>query len=274
MITLRSLITAIVLLLHWASSAAAKSTPPPFPKGLSKCGYGIASDIFSGDRFRLKDGTSVSLADIKAPEFWPEGAPYKSWPYGQIAKQALTKAIGSEPLQMFCKSKRKNHLGDIVAHIKTTQGSWLQYEMVQNGHAYFMPRYQRPSDEGALRNAETTAQQNKKGLWAIQGFNVIPASSPDIRPGWFQVISGLVISEKRHKSRTFLNFGTDWSKDFTIEIPSRLYRQFAYRSDTSLGLQGKHIEVRGWVEWSGGPKIILEDAAQLYTYSPEPDQSR
>lgn len=259
------------------------------PKALKRCGEGQMHEILSGDRLRLISGETVALAEIKAPEFWPDGSPYKSWPYAAQAKAALRAATTGKTLSLFCASKRQNHQGDIVAHVRlgaAKDGSWLQHTLVQNGHAYFMPHSHRSKAADDLRTAEATARQDKKGLWAYDALSVVRADSKDLRPGWFQIIRGKVLSEKRLKGRTYLNFGDDWRKDFTVEIPKRLYRQFgageratADQSATrfepvQLGFEGRQIEVRGWVEWAGGPKIIIEHAAQL-SLVPDPDaQSR
>ena len=255
-------------------TVAFPGTSVTFPGKAKACGSGRATKILSGDRLLLKNGQTVSLAEIKAPEFWSPGAPYKSWPHSWQAKAALEAAAINSQLNLFCYRKQKNALGDLVAHIRTGTGTWLQYELVSNGHAYFMPHHHQPVLAAQLHGAEAEARTKKRGLWAIDGLSAVQATSEQLHPGWFQIVTGKILSEKRRKNGVYLNFGDDWSRDFTIEIPKRLYRQFNAKSDGTLGLEGQYVEVRGWVEWAGGPKIILEYASQLTVALPVPAQSR
>lgn len=203
------------------------------------------------------------MAEIKAPEYWGPGSPYKNWPYGARAKKQLQDLVANAELTFYCSKNKKNAVGDTVAHIALADGSWLQHLLLQGGHAYFMPRFHRPKMAEALRTAEARARSKRRGLWSLQSLSVVSAQGDKLRTGWFQIIKGRVLSEKRLKGRTFLNFGEDWSRDFTIEIPKRLYRHFSAADTNSLNLEGQTIEVRGWTEWAGGPKIILEFAEQL-----------
>jgi endonuclease YncB( thermonuclease family) len=234
-----------------------------FPAGLKTCGSGQVATVLSGDRVRLIDGQIILLADIKAPEYWPPGAPYKSWPYGSQSKAALKAALSDQTFSLFCASRKPNAFGDKVAHIKTAAGQWLQRTLLAAGHAYFYPHDQRPVAPDALYRAEAEARAKTLGLWARSEYQILQASSSKLRPGWFQIITGVVLSEKRTRGGIYLNFGTDWATDFTVQIPKRLYRQFGLSAKQLPGFEGKTIEVRGWVEWAGGPKIILDDAAQI-----------
>lgn len=253
--------------------AAAVNTDNSFPAGLRACGSGTGMRSLTGDRLILEDGRTIMLAEIKAPEFWPDGSPYKSWPHGRTAQQALEALIKHEPLTLWCVQKRKNNLGDLTAHVKLTGDRWLQQLLLQRGHGYFMPHSHRPAAAKALRHAENTARTGKHGLWAKNSATIVSADSNGLRPGWFQIVRGKIMAENRLRDRIYLNFGPDWRSDFTIEIPKRLYRRFGLAKTpgtrtAKIGLTGKNIEVRGWVEWSGGPKIILEDAEQLVVLPP------
>ncbi len=238
------------------------------PKRLKACGSGRVKKVISGDKFQLMNGKTILLAEVKAPEYWPPGAPYRSWPYAKKSKLALAAVVENTDLYFFCARKKTTALGAQVAHVQTTSGLWLQHALVEGGHVYFMPHTLRPVAADPLRGAEKNARESHKGLWAIGGLSPVHANSDKLQPGWFQIIIGKVLSEKRSRSGTYLNFGKDWATDFTVQIPKRLYRQFTETENQSFGLEGKTIEVRGWVEWAGGPKIILEDAAQLIIIPP------
>lgn len=262
---------AAILLWFFSSLLTAADEAPTaiLPKGLKSCGEGIVERVLTGDRFQLATGETIRLAETKAPEYWPDGAPYKTWPYGYQAKRALEDLITGQPVRLRCKSKRQDHLGDTVAHALGADGAWVQHSLIAAGHAYFMPYFSRPVAEAPLRSAEAFAQTAELGLWQRRLLAPVTATGDAVRPGWFQLVEGKILSENRRHEKTYLNFGRDWRRDFTVEIPKKLYRQFDGTSDATLGLTGKTIQVRGWVEWAGGPKIILEDAAQLLVLEAE-----
>lgn len=233
------------------------------PAGVKSCGTGKVATVLSGDRFQLENGGMVSLAEVKAPEYWSPEAPHKSWPLSHDAKAALTAALKKEPLEFFCSGQAKSAQGELIAHVRTGSGRWVQLDLVKDGFVYFMPHGQPPRLASRLRTVEAEARAGKRGIWAHESLGVKLAEGDELRPGWFQVIVGKVTSEAKRKDRMYLNFGDDWSRDFTIEIPSRLYRSLPEITGEQGGFFGKTVEVRGWVEWAGGPKIILEFAEQL-----------
>jgi len=266
---------ALMLLAHAsvnASSAADQILQ--FPASLKACGGGVVATVLSGDRFRLKSGEFVTLAEVKAPEFWPPNAPYNSWPFGREAKLGLAAALKGVTLELFCAQRTKTMQGDRLAHVRLTVDGWLQKKLVKEGLAYYMPRGTAPKFAQELRRAEAEARAEQKGLWSYSGLSVKRADGNELRPGWFQIIVGKVVSVSKRKERAYLNFGDDWSEDFTVEIPKRLYRHFPETPDNKLGFLGKTIEVRGWVEWAGGAKIILEFADQIIIVPEGSDHSR
>ena len=240
-----------------------------FPAPLKSCGTGRAAKVISGDRFRLESGKDIALAEVKVPEYWPPGAPYKSWPFGHQAKAALTRALKDTDLELFCTKRAKSAHGDLLAHVRTGNNEWVQQAMVKAGFAYFMPHGQAPRMASELRAAEREARTERRGLWSHEGLRIKRADGEGLQPGWFQLIGGKIVSEAKRKNRMYLNFGEDWSRDFTIEIPKRLYRYLPKITGEQDTFLGKTVEVRGWVEWAGGPKIILEFAEQLIVV-PEP----
>lgn len=258
----------------FAAAETAQQESEQFPAGMKLCGTGKAAAVLSGDRFQLKDGGIVSLAEIKAPEYWPPGAPYKSWPMSLDAKTALTSMLQNETLEFFCSGKARSAEGALLAHVRTSNGQWVQFALVKAGYAFFMPHGQRPKLASRLRTAEAAARAQRRRIWSHESLGVKTADGDGLRPGWFQIIIGNVTSEEKRKDRTYLNFGDDWSRDFTIEIPRRLYRRLSKITDRHDGFLGKTIEVRGWVEWAGGPKIILEFADQLTIVPDRKVQSR
>lgn len=233
---------------------------------LHKCGSGLGDIALSGDRVALKSGKVIALASIKAPEYWSkatDGAPsYKSWPHSGAARRALTTLIQGKPLRFFCTRKRPNHMGEITAHILAGK-TWVQQDLLEHGHVWQYALQANQAIFKALVNAEHTAQKTQKGVWGISGYRPVLAGSEDLKPGWFQIIRGTVLSSNPVAGKVYLNFGHDWSTDFTINVPNKLVPLYQSNGLPINQLANHEIEVRGWVEWSGGPKIIITGQNQI-----------
>jgi len=237
------------------------------PKGYFKrCGEVIAAKALSGDTFFAEDGQKITLADIKAPELWPKEAPYSSWPYAYTARDVLELLIKGKRLTLYCDNNAKTLTGNPRAQALLPDASWVQEHMIRAGHAFFFRKHIGKFPSDLLLKAEADARTEKAGLWRTGAYAVKPAHAPDdIRIGWFQFVEGRVVSAKKVRNKIYLNFGDDWAKDFTVEIPLSFVRRMAV---DPLTLTGKSVSVRGWVEWAGGPKIILESPHNLRGPSP------
>jgi hypothetical protein len=76
-------------------------------------------------------------------------------------------------------------------------------------------------------------------------------------------VAGRVVQVATTKALTYLNFGRDWRSDFTAGIAARLIRDNPELEGTLAALEGKTIEVRGWIEYRNGPFIEVEDPSQI-----------
>jgi len=237
----------------------------PLVTNLHKCGSGVGDIALSGDRIALKNGDVIALADVKAPEYWPktdDAPPYKSWPHSGVARNTLTKLIQNKPLTFFCNRKKPNHMGEITAHILADQ-TWVQQALLENGHVWQYALKAKQTIFKALVRAEHKARTAQKGVWRISGYAPVLASSEDIKPGWFQIVRGTVLSSNSVRDKVYLNFGSDWSTDFTVHVPNKLVPLYQRNALPVNQLANREIEVRGWVEWSGGPKIIVTGHNQI-----------
>ena len=61
----------------------------------------------------------------------------------------------------------------------------------------------------------------------------------------------------------FLDFGRDFSRDFSVFIPLPVASRFESEGLQLDGLVGRKVRVRGVVEENGGPVIRLGDAGEI-----------
>lgn len=228
-----------------------------------RCGSGEVTAVLSGDTIVLANDLIVKLADIKAPEYWGPDMPYKSWPYGSATKAALNTLILGEIVTLRCDKKTHNALGQLVAHIELSDGIWLQKVLIETGQGFFYPTTRNVKVSQHLQANERKARREKLGLWENHIYQITAATGTELKPGWFQIVQGKVVSAAKVRKNIYLNFGKNWREDFTIQFDAQIAKQLRKQGIDPISLEGKNIEVRGWVEWSGGPKIILTHPNQI-----------
>ena len=250
------------LVTPWLMAASGMTVPDT----LEKCGTATVGLVKSGDTLVTTDGLYIQLASIKAPELWSEGSDYVSWPHAAWARDKLERTVKGKMVRLFCEGETASFDGSTIAHVQLPSGEWLQDLLVERGAAYVFPRRNHLTGIDRLYAAEDTARNQRIGIW--QTTNIVSADSEDIRTGWFQIVRGTVLNVATVGGQTFLNFGTDWRRDFTAEIPAAALRSFKKADVDPSSFQLKQVEVRGWVTWKGGPHIMLEGPGQIRAVSP------
>jgi len=258
MMPVRAILILGTMLLGQAAGAAELDRT-----GLEDCGTVTAQGAIGGARFTTTAGQVVKLALVKAPELWKKGDPYKSWPHAEAARDALVALTNGQAISLFCEGAKTNREGELVAHALLADGRWLQHELVESGNVFVFPRPTRRRGLEALYRAEDAARAEGRGLWAYDNLKAVDALGKDVRTGWFQIVRGKVVAANQVGPTLYLNFGQDWRTDFTVEIPGSAMRHFEKAKLDPLTLEGRLVEVRGWIDFKGGPRLLLQGPGQL-----------
>lgn len=148
-----------------------------------------------------------------------------------------------------------------------------QEALLSQGLAMLMP--ETPDDLSSLIAAEDTAISNEIGMWQDHqtdtAYYVVADSSntrlwgrrglADVEDaiGRFVVVDAVLVSVEHQEWRSYLNFGQDWRRDFTIAMGADL-RDVLAEPDGSLDAWiNRKVRVRGVVENRGGPYIALQN---------------
>jgi hypothetical protein len=83
----------------------------------------------------------------------------------------------------------------------------------------------------------------------------------------YEIVAGTVAKVAVMRARTYVNFGADWRNDFTAGIEARVLRANPEWAKTLTSLEGKRVEVRGWIQYRNGPYIDIEDPTRRYQVS-------
>jgi len=229
-------------------------------ENMSICSQSSALEATSGDTLVDDAGQTYRLAGVKAPEIWDTDSDYKSWPYGLEAQQALSNLTAEQMVIFYCEKKSTDRNGALIAHAVRDDGLWIQAELLKAGSAFYFPL---PEIEIGLDNLwhfEVQAKKRKQGLWAFDSYQTIPTNDLETlkgRFGYFSIVQGKVHDVAKVGDTIFLNFDEDWRRDFTIEVSGKTARLFEKMSQDLFELEGKSVEVRGWLDQKGGPRILL-----------------
>ena len=118
-----------------------------------------------------------------------------------------------------------------------------------------------PSEE-----LEAAARASWRGIWRESGHGVKRAGDVEQLnrlADTFQIVEGRVLSVGRAGTRVYLNFGSRWSRDFTLVAASARLARFRAAGVDLETLAGRRVRVRGWLERRGGPMIEIEDPEQI-----------
>lgn len=197
----------------------------------------------------LDDGRAVRLAAVRLPA--PD-EPLAAEAVGVLGSLVTGRAIGLRP-----GSTAQDRHGRIVAQIVRDDGLWVQAELLRLGWARL---FAEPADvhlPDDMRAAERDAESSGRGLW---GHPAHAARTPDglgDSIGTWRIVRGRVLRTARVGDRIYLNFGPDYRTDFTVEIAAGDRKAFVAAGVDPLALEGRRVEVRGWVEDRNGPAVAV-----------------
>lgn len=192
--------------------------------------------ILDANRVELSNGQIVMLGGVVAHEG---------------AQDYLTNRFKGKSIQPFPEDSLKNRYGEVVAHLKTIEGIWIQKELVRNGlaHAFTMPSF----------------REGQVALLAAEKDNgTLDANAPiDKMIKGFQVVEGIVVDAVESGKYVYLNFGDDYKTDFTISTKKKFHKSFLAEGFNILELKGKKVRMRGWMDHYNGPFIKLSYPEQI-----------
>jgi micrococcal nuclease len=255
--TVAWLIGAAVLCGQLAAAAAA--TPCALEQGSS---HAVAR-VIDSETLLLDDGREVRLIGALAPKPDVLDANARDWPPARDARRMLEALIQARVVTLRTEGRQRDRYGRLLAQVFVDDDGaevWLQQRMILEGQAR---AYTLPGNTAcltALLAAEETARNQGRGLWQRAPYRVRSADEVDALlklAGRFAVVEGRVAGVTRAQTTTYINFGTDWRRDFTASLATAVVTKDADGATRVDALSGKRVRVRGWIERRNGPMIVL-----------------
>jgi endonuclease YncB( thermonuclease family) len=265
-VVLGTLFLAVLFALTVSPIAAAE----PMDKNcvLSDPETATVGEVIDGETLKLSDGRIVRLIGAKAPApplGWRGDDP---WPLVEESKRALDRLASGKQVELKFGGRRSDRYDHVLAQVFVLGNDkpiWLQEELVSEGLArvYSFPDNRACIAELLAREREVRAKH--LGVWGSSAYRIESADNVE-RLGRltqsFQ-LEGKVAKVGERGGRIYLNFADNWRSDFTISIERKDVPAFAAAGIDLKGLAGKHVRVRGWIEWRNGPMIAATHPEQL-----------
>lgn len=219
--------------------------------------------IIDGDTLMLENGLEVRLVGLQAPKIALGRKNFKEWPLGYEAKEVLSAIALGKVVTLYFGGREMDRYGRTLAHLFLEDGTWVQGEMLKNGMARVYSFEDNRSVVSQMLEEEKEAFNARRGIWSLEYYALRPQETSGKFTDSFQIITGTVKEVATVRNNTYLNFGDDYRKDFTIVVPNRVKRMFDELDINLSDLQGKNIFVRGWLKYYNGPSIDLTHPEQL-----------
>lgn len=200
--------------------------------------YHTVKKVYDGDTILLIDGRKIRLLGINTPEIEHMNQPEQAG--GQTARKWLTQQLLGKKVRLEFDQEKRDKYQRTLAHVFTEQGLHINHELVRLGLAHtsvFPPNLNYISE---LSSAEKQAEKQHLGIWHLAAYQIkqTAAITHKNKRGWQRIV-GTVKSLKKTRKNTYLKL----PNQFDVRIKKEHHLYF---NDLSL-LQGKKIEVRGWI---------------------------
>jgi len=196
--------------------------------------------VYDGDTVKLKDGRRLRLIDINTPEVSHKGQPVQ--PLAEAARTALQDLLDSHngTLLLQYGQQDHDHYGRLLAHSFLEDGGNVAVSLLQQGLATTLVVPPNTWGTSCYQTIENEARHDRKGLWALAGYQPQQAQTLPLDSRGFRIVQGRV-SELRNSRYTV------W-----IDIDGPLVLQISKKDldyfDSLEALVGQQIEARGWIK--------------------------
>lgn len=230
---------------------------------------GIVASVVDGDTITLESGTEIRLVGIQAPKLPLGREGFEAWPLSGEAKAALEAiALGQPAIIRYGGTRRDRYgraLGQVTVLPENSGEIWLQQAMLERGLARVYSFADNRQCLGALIEAERTARNSGLGVWHDPYYAIKTATDPELsaRHDVYDLVEGRVFSVGERGPIVYLDFGPDWSTDFTAVLSKEASEALAAEGLVVGELKGRLVRLRGWIESHDGASMRVTHPEQL-----------
>jgi endonuclease YncB( thermonuclease family) len=217
---------------------------------------GRVAAVTSGDSFVLDSGLPVRLASVSA-----SGT-------DNGAATALAELVAGREVEIRPATPEPDRYGRTLAQVFVGEGLalvWVQAALIERGLLQVRTTPEDASCARALLALEAAAREAHAGIWADGALAALRAADTTLAQhrGTYAAVEGRIVSTGSTERTVFLNFGYDWSTDFTVTMSAADAAAFDFSGIGVEGLPGRLVRVRGWLEERDGATIRIDHAEQI-----------
>jgi len=198
--------------------------------------------VTDGDTLKLQDGRSVRVLGINAPEI--THGKKAGQPLGRESRlqaQAFIAAANSE-IRLGFERETQDHYGRLLAHVYDNRGRSLGAAQVRSGMAMQIAVPPNSAQMDCLLRVEKEARQKTLGMWGNSYWRPQPTVSLRGDETGFRLVRGR-IAKIDINSAVWLEF----EGKLVARVAKKDWPLFAYQKSDWLALQGRSVELRGWI---------------------------
>lgn len=217
-------------------------------------GQGRVAQVIDARTLRLTDRREIRLTGIVPPSD------------ATAARAALTALVVNRDVVLQGDSDTPDRYGRQHAFVaQAGNDTSVQVELLRAGVALVTGTGLATNCAAELMATENFAREARQGIWASPDVIKNAESPNDILAmlGQFALVEGKVLSARQSGATFYLNFGRHWVRDFAVIIPRQMIGSLARDGIDVKALAGRRVQVRGWIEQRGGPRIQLRGTGQI-----------
>ena len=225
--------------------------------------------VIDSETVVLDDNSEVRLIGALAPRSPDMRPDAESWPPEERATAALRALVLGRSVELAFSGRRTDRYGRLMAHLFLDEDGervWVQGRLLSSGNARAYGLIDSFTCLRELLAHERAARDARLGIWSDASYAPRAAWRPRALlrlRNTYQIVTGRIAHVAPTKARTYLNFGEDWRSDFTAGVEAKLLRAHPELVQRLKDMEGRRVEVRGWIEYRNGPYIAVEDPLQI-----------
>ena len=198
--------------------------------------------VSDGDTLKLQDGRSVRVLGVNAPEI--THGKKAGQPFGRESHAAAQKFIDAAQgrVRLGLEQETQDHYGRMLAHVYDSRGRSLAVAQLHAGMAVQIAVPPNTAQQQCLLKHERNARKKSLGLWRDSYWQPLPTQSMRGDEVGFRILRGH-IAKVDINSAVWLEF----EGKLVARVAKKDWPAFGYQKSDWLALQGREVEVRGWI---------------------------
>lgn len=214
--------------------------------------------VIDGDTVLLQDGRKVRIIGVNTLEINASHKLDRKW--AEAATTAVQNLAGKQSVSLTVGTERLDRHGRLLAHIRTSDGTDIGSALIEQGLALAIAVGRNTLCADHNSRLEKDARAQRQGIWEQTGEWLLETDELDGKERGFHIVRNRVarVHARGKNSQLVLNNG------LVVNVAAIRIGSGEHDRHWLESLQGKTIEVRGWLSSKAGKvKLTLYHHSSL-----------